>query len=81
MTVEIIGVHMRLTHCHVRETSLKLYKLYDMVHCPVQSEDGCVVVIKEWTWSALQYSGRMRHLNDVQLVSNLIKCPISVVLK
>ncbi len=51
-TVEAIWE--KWTHCHVQETSLRLFELCDMVHYPAgsTSEDGYTVVIKGWTWSA-----------------------------
>ncbi len=61
VTVEAIWV--KWTPCHVQETSLRWFELCDMVHYPAGSSHQ-----KMDRHGQQQYSGRLWHLNDAQLV-------------
>ncbi len=67
-----------LNSCHVRETSLRWFEVCDMVHYPAGSSHqklGYTVVIKGRDGHGpQQYSGRLWHLSDTQLVVGGPKC-------
>ncbi len=77
VTVEAIWV--KWTYCHVQETSLRWFELCDMLHYPAGiSHQKMVQCSQRDGHGQQQYSGRLWHLNNVQLVLRGPNCAKSI---